>query len=196
MTANHFPPETATKSQYRQYFKRLRASLDLPRLSQAICDRLQQWEVLQQAETVLAYSATSTEINLGALVTSSPHKTWGLPRTIPDQQLAWHLHTQTLPLQRSKLGILEPLPNSPLVELKAVDVVLVPALACDRQGIRLGYGAGYYDRCLALPSLHNCMAIGVVPSACFSPQALPCDEWDVPLFAVVTEEEIWLVEKS
>ena len=168
--------------------------MDRSALSQAICDRLQQWEVLQEAQTVLAYCATPTEIDLGALVNRSPHKRWGLPRTLPGKQLAWHLHTQAAPLQRSAMGILEPLPDSPLVDLETVDVMLVPAIACDRQGMRLGYGAGFYDRCLALPSLRNCIAVGVVPSACCSTADLPRDPWDVPLSAVVTERDIWLVK--
>ncbi|NJK72370.1 MAG: 5-formyltetrahydrofolate cyclo-ligase, partial [Synechococcaceae cyanobacterium SM2_3_60] len=66
------------------------------------------------------------------------------------------------------------------------DLVLVPAIAIDHHGTRLGFGGGYYDRYLAtLPE--SVLRIGIVPMACLSAQPLPRDPWDVPLHGYVTE---------
>ncbi len=50
------------------------------------------------------------------------------------------------PMRERKWGIMEPLDTAPAVD---PDIMLVPLLAWDRQGFRLGYGGGYYDRTIA-----------------------------------------------
>ena len=79
------------------------------------------------------------------------------------------------------------MPDAPEIDLTTVDLVLVPALACDRWGTRLGYGGGYYDRSLNRTELIGCSTVCVVPSACVSPETLPHDAWDRTMGAVVTE---------
>ena len=80
-------------------------------------------------------------------------------------------------------GILEPADNAPEVE---PDVLLVPLLAFDRSGVRLGYGGGYYDRTLArLRAMKHVIAIGLA----FDEQALPdvpCGPYDQRLDWVLT----------
>lgn len=185
-------PNYSSKAECRRHFKHLRSTLDLAKTSQALCDRLCDWPRLQQARTVLSYCATANELNLAPLIARWPDKTWGLPRTLGDRLLAWHRYAPTDPLHLSKWGILEPDSNSPSIALELVDIVLVPAIACDRKGMRLGYGAGFYDRCLAQSSLRKALTVGVVPNVCWSIDALPCDPWDIPLAAIATEREIWM----
>jgi 5-formyltetrahydrofolate cyclo-ligase len=69
-----------------------------------------------------------------------------------------------------------------------VDVALMPGLAWDRAGNRLGRGAGYYDRLLAHPDW-RAFRCGLFFATQEFP-ALPADPWDQPLQAVVTEREI------
>ncbi|MGK7907350.1 MAG: 5-formyltetrahydrofolate cyclo-ligase [Synechococcus sp.] len=192
MTAIPLSQDGTSKETYRRYYCHLRSTLDLVALSQSICDRLKQWPPLKQAETILSYYATDREINLLSLFSHWPQKTWGLPRTLPGGELAWHRYEPEGELKRSRLGILEPFPHSPTIDLETVDAILVPAIACDRQGIRLGYGGGYYDRCLGQPRLQHALTVGVVPFACWSLSALPRDPWDIPLAAIATEREIGL----
>ncbi len=71
----------------------------------------------------------------------------------------------------------------------APDLVLVPLVGFDRQGNRLGQGAGHYDRALSL--LPNAIRIGVAWSA-QEVTALPADPWDEPLHAICTEKE-WII---
>jgi 5,10-methenyltetrahydrofolate synthetase len=66
------------------------------------------------------------------------------------------------------------------------DVVLVPCLGFTREGYRLGYGGGYYDRLLSLPAWASIPTIGLIFEFAFWPE-LPVDDWDRPLTAVCTE---------
>lgn len=67
------------------------------------------------------------------------------------------------------------------------DILLVPLLAFDRQGHRLGYGGGYYDRTLA--TLPGAMAIGCAYAA-QELDEVPVAEYDAPLHAVATERGV------
>jgi 5-formyltetrahydrofolate cyclo-ligase len=90
---------------------------------------------------------------------------------------------QTL-MERSGLGILAPAATVPAVE---PDVLLVPLLAFDRAGFRLGYGAGFYDRTLErLRRSKSVTAIGI-GFAGQEVDSVPRDQYDQPLDWLVTE---------
>ena len=65
------------------------------------------------------------------------------------------------------------------LEPEQLAALLVPALALDGQGIRLGSGGGWYDRLRADPAWRAVPALAVLPAACLTPE-LPRDPWDVP----------------
>jgi 5-formyltetrahydrofolate cyclo-ligase len=97
------------------------------------------------------------------------------------QSLAFHLVPDGEALQPAAYGIYEPLDHWP----RAVpDILLVPLLAYDDRGHRLGYGAGYYDRTLA--ALPKARAIGIAYAG-QRMDFLPHDAHDYPLHAVLTE---------
>ncbi len=85
------------------------------------------------------------------------------------------------PLVRGWRGLLQPPGDAP--EMRP-DVVVVPLLGFDSALVRIGQGAGFYDRALAV--LSNVRKIGFGWSVQQRP-AIACDPWDVPLDAVVTE---------
>jgi 5-formyltetrahydrofolate cyclo-ligase len=155
--------------------------------SHLICDQLQRSTLFQQAQTVLSYCSINQEPDLSALLTSMD-KTWGLPRTV-EKSLIWHQWTPDgLSLQIGQFGILEPAPESPTIEAKQVDLLLVPCVGCDRRGYRLGYGAGFYDRLFSLPEWKDKPAIGIVFEFGLV-EKLAIDPWDRSLFAICTEEQ-------
>jgi len=92
-------------------------------------------------------------------------------------------------------GILEPLPSLPATDLEdpqqAPHLLIVPCLAVDCQGYRLGYGGGYYDRLLRRPALQLSVHIGLA-YAMQLVASLPVESWDVCLHGICTEEGlIW-----
>jgi 5-formyltetrahydrofolate cyclo-ligase len=106
-----------------------------------------------------------------------------LPETPPrGQPLIFRRWTAATAMQRERFGTL-----CPAGEVLAPDFLLVPLLAFDRAGRRLGYGAGYYDRTLA--ALPGRPAIGCAYAA-QEVDAVPAGPQDVRLDAVATERGV------
>jgi 5-formyltetrahydrofolate cyclo-ligase len=73
-----------------------------------------------------------------------------------------------------------------------LELLLVPALAMDQRGIRLGYGGGWFDRLRRDPAWRRIPALGVLPAGCVV-QQLPADPWDVPFSGWLDEGGVrWL----
>ncbi|WP_330228439.1 5-formyltetrahydrofolate cyclo-ligase [Nocardia sp. NBC_00508] len=73
-----------------------------------------------------------------------------LPVTGPPGPLSWAEYTGADAMRRARYGLLEPIGTVlPPAEVARAEVILVPALAVDLRGVRLGRGAGYYDRTLS-----------------------------------------------
>jgi 5-formyltetrahydrofolate cyclo-ligase len=111
-----------------------------------------------------------------------------LPRIVgrghPLSMRAWEFGA---PLARGQWGIREPQADAPEVD---PDILLVPLLAFDRAGYRLGFGAGYYDMTItALRARKTITAVGVAFAAQEVP-AVPRTERDARLDLVLTEREV------
>ena len=89
------------------------------------------------------------------------------------------------PLAADHCGIAAPLVCPPL-PASAMAALLLPCLALDSRGLRLGYGGGWFDRLRAQPDWRAIPALGVLPAACLA-AALPQDHWDVPLDGWIDE---------
>ena len=74
------------------------------------------------------------------------------------------------------------------------DLIIVPALAFDLSGLRLGMGGGYYDRLLALPRYRNCLRLGLAYSFQLVSR-LPSEPWDMPVHAICTEQGMLWIHK-
>lgn len=138
---------------------------------------------LHHGGCLASYAATGSEISPAACEDMA--RTLGLqiafPRVVGDK-LEFHLSART-DLQPGHRGIAEPDVNCPMVQ---PDVILVPLLAADSLGQRLGQGGGFYDRTLAtLRRQKPVLAIGV----CWDAQlvdAVPTEVFDQPLDAIAT----------
>ncbi len=109
------------------------------------------------------------------------------------QRLVYLPWDGTPPRVRDACGIPAPLPGNgqgpvPLPP-EALGLLLVPALAIDRQGIRLGSGGGWYDRLRSDPAWRAVPAVAVLPSVCVV-EELPSDPWDVPFEGWLDEHGI------
>lgn len=157
--------------------------------SDRICTLLQASTLFTQAKTILAYFSFRQEPDLSPLFVNHQYR-WGFPRCI-GQSLHWHSWQPGESLQMNSYGIQEPHAHAPRIDPHEVDLILVPSVACDQRGYRLGYGGGYYDRLLSSSEWTNKPTVGMIFDSAYLPQ-LPTQAWDKPLQAVFTE--IRLVE--
>jgi 5-formyltetrahydrofolate cyclo-ligase len=159
-------------------------------MSQQICQHLLDFlgSNVADGQLVLAYWPHRQEADLAILFQPSNYQ-WGLPRCLPDRQLAWHKWQWGDALVTNRYGLAEPPATSPLIDIAQVSTLLIPAVAIDQQGYRLGYGGGYFDRLLSSEPWQQVMTMGVVFDFAYVP-ALAVDEWDYPLAAVCTESGV------
>lgn len=188
---------TQTKATLRQYFLSQRRSLSNQAwrtASDQICDNLRHHPPFQQAKTVLSFTSYRNEPDLEPLfiTKNNREKNWALPRCV-GKDLAWHCYRKGDRLVSGKYGITEPHPDLPLLDLTTIDVILVPAVACTKNGDRLGYGGGFYDRFFASlpPNLtEKLTTIGIIFECCLA-ETLPTDPWDKKLDFICTEKQIY-----
>ena len=111
--------------------------------------------------------------------------TTALPVTDGQGEMTYKLWSES-PLRPDGCNIPAPL-DQPGLKAEQLSLLLVPALAVDLMGIRLGYGGGYYDRLRSRDVWGNVPALVVLPGACVSLQPLPADPWDRPFSGWVCE---------
>jgi 5-formyltetrahydrofolate cyclo-ligase len=178
------------KTELRRSLLRIRQSMnvqDWRQKSDRISSQIQNLPLFSQATTILAYFSFRQEPDLSPLFTDSQRR-WGFPRCV-GKSLSWHLWQPEDRLQKGNYGITEPHSQSPIIDPTEVDLILVPSVACDRQGYRLGYGGGYYDRLLSSPPWCKIPTIGIVFDFAYFSQ-LPSNHWDKRLRGIVTETKI------
>ena len=100
-------------------------------------------------------------------------------------QLSYRPWPEAAMLQADECGVPAPLLEVAL-QPQQLALLLVPALAVDRQGFRLGAGGGWYDRLRSDPHWRAVPALVVLPDACLL-ATLPRDPWDVPFNGCITE---------
>jgi 5-formyltetrahydrofolate cyclo-ligase len=93
------------------------------------------------------------------------------------------------PLEAGPFGIMQPARRHPPVE---PDLVLVPLIATDGRGTRLGRGKGHYDRALVRLKTNGARLIGVGWPLQRLTETIPADDWDVPLDAFVSPDGLEL----
>jgi 5-formyltetrahydrofolate cyclo-ligase len=182
------------KSALRQEILQQRQSLSPAQWqlkSKLICDRLKSITLFREAQTILAYFSFRQEPDLSPLF--SLDKQWAFPRCV-GKSLIWHSWQFGRELNTGKYGIQEPRETANIVDPATADLILVPTVACDSQGYRLGYGGGFYDRFLSCDAFRvgkanrglNVPTIGIVFDFGYGVQ-LARDPWDMKLNFICTE---------
>jgi len=188
------PGSSHAKAELRHAFKATIAGLDPTfRRAQdtALVGRFRQLPGLSEAGTILLFApAFPEEPPMVELLSSAfeMKKDVYLPRVDkPARRLRLcRVADPAQDLCPGAMGIPEPRPDLPEVSPKAIDWALVPGLAFDEHGFRLGRGAGYYDR--LLPMLRPQAICWALCLSCQLVRRLPVEAHDMPLSGVSTPE--------
>ncbi len=178
------PAADAPKRTWRRWARAVRrAWAEGPRRKvdeAAIATHLADWPAWTAARTVLAYLPFGDEVTPPFDLTG---KTVLTTRTDGDARRLT-LHRADGLLERHALGFLQPPPDAAEVDPASVDLVLVPGLAFDARGGRLGYGRGLYDGLLpTLPAYTPRVAVAI---DAWVVERLPLEAHDVPVTHLLT----------
>lgn len=184
------------KDELRVRFKAMRTGLgaqERARIDGAIAANVEALEAFAGAEVVCTYLSFGDEVDTRALVERAwaQGKTVALPRVVPGTRvMRWFSVDSLEGLERSPFGVEEP-PADLAREVFPAEMIgasgtlaLVPGLAFDAAGFRLGYGGGFYDTFLAdFPGA----IVGLCRTCQLSAVPLPRGPYDRPVGLVVTE---------
>ncbi len=138
--------------------------------------------------TWAAYRAFGYEPRLDKIITSLKHINWVYPKMIEDEIQFFSSEK----FATGALGFEEPV-SGKAVSLDEIQGFIIPGVAFDRKGARLGRGQGHYDKMLAKAS-------GTRVGACFTFQiyegALPTESFDMKMNAIVSEQGVWSVPQA
>lgn len=141
---------------------------------------------LLSAGVIAFYHPLQDEISPCALIERlAPRQRAVLPWFLDrDARMLWREAPATVP---GPWGVLQPPASAAAL---APDVVLVPLVAADRRGRRIGHGKGHYDRALSyLREAGPVFAIGIGWEPQILDDDIPADPWDMPLDAIATPKE-------
>ena len=143
-----------------------------------IAGRLLELPEVVRADCVFTYLSFGSEVDTRFVIT----RCWEMRKRV------WHAVEDLDHLVRSRFGMEEPAAGAPQAQPagSVYSVALVPGLAFDRRGFRLGYGGGYYDR--FLPAFSG-VSIGLCRSDLLSDELPSLSEYDYPVDLVVTDNE-------
>lgn len=136
--------------------RRVMSPQDCQMYSQQILDQLEKMTCFREAKTVLLYYPIQNEVDVLALVKKYKHEKTLLFPVSHRHGMTVHPYAGNKNMHRGKFGI--PEPTTPAYEGE-IDLVIVPAVAFDEKGRRLGRGGGYYDR--FIKKLTHAVLVGV-----------------------------------
>ncbi len=181
------------KNKLRVEMKSMRKNMSIDyknKLDDMILSNLLKCKEFLKAKTILVYKSTNIEVGTDKIINYclESGKSIALPRCFSGNTMKFYFYDGKALLEKSSYGIYEPYENETL-EVKYFNntVCIVPALAFDCEGYRLGYGGGYYDRFLA--AHEEIIPVGI----CYSENILDklvLNEFDRRAAFVATEKNL------
>lgn len=191
-------PSLRDRQDIRQHVRHLRRNLTAEQQEQAadlLAEHAINFAPISNAQRIALFLSVDGELNTRPLIAKlwQQKKQVYLPVLHPFSpgNLIFLRYTPDTPLSPNKLRIPEPpLDITRMATLDQLDVIMVPLVAFDHSGQRLGMGKGFYDRTLQNWQQHGVLPIGIAHD-CQCVEALPVAAWDVPLPAVMTPSKLW-----
>ena len=164
------------------------------KMDRKILDKFYESKYYREAKNIFIYISYDSEINTKEIINKAlkDNKKIYVPRTEFKTRLMDAVEITSLDnLIESEYGILEPSAEEPHINPNELDLIVVPGVAFDRNGGRMGYGAGFYDRYFKKINKDNIKKIKKLALA-YDFQILekiPMNEQDVPVSYIITEKE-------
>ena len=155
-----------------------------PEESERVTHRLA--ELIGTVTTGCVYLPMPGELDVSAVAELRSDVIWYTTRTVDRMTLS--VHRLDSEYETHPFGYRQPILGSPEIDGSAIDVWIVPGVAFDAEGHRLGHGMGYYDRLLAR-ARSVARRIGVTTDRRIFPD-IPSGRFDIPMDLVVTEERV------
>lgn len=150
------------KALRREVLQRLKAAAatDPAQLrSAALREKLVPW-LQNNGLCVGIYAPLPHEVNLLPLLQQYPQHRFVFPLCLPDHKLRFHaVQDIATDMQPGAMNIPEPAPHTPAVQPEAIELLIIPGVAFTRNGERLGYGGGFYDRFIPLCTKAKILAL-------------------------------------
>lgn len=144
----------------------------------------------KKANIIGVTSSTSIEWNTTQIIEKawSENKNIVIPKSLPEtKQLIYYKINSYSQLERGYANILEPIPTeTKKIDAPKIDLLIVPGLAFDKRGYRIGFGGGYYDRFLEKFTLITVSLASELQIV----KEIPINEFDIPVQYLVTENSI------
>lgn len=187
------PPLAEAKRRMRTEVLRRRESLGAEArgpLGAKVLERIMSLPAYRSASAVLAFSGFGSELDTEGFLRTvlEDGKVLALPRVVRGDGARIELHVvENLgrDLRPGTWGILEPKDDSPKVRIAEVDFALIPGVAFDGEGGRLGYGGGFYDKLLAGPGERPELVAGAFDVQIAA--EVPKEPHDITLDLIATE---------
>lgn len=182
------PDKAALRRRYQNERAAL-AATEKQRIDQGITAQVLGSSCYRNAQTVFLYVSTPQEIDTIAILQDAwaGGKSVCVPRCQPGGHMTAHgIFGMDELCAPNRYGILEPAAETPIVQPQEIELCLIPALACDRRGVRLGYGGGYYDRYLPQTSA---TLVALCASARLV-ERLPKEVHDISCQFIITESQV------
>ena len=171
------------KQELRIWAKNERKKLDIEALSKLLAEKLQQTEEYKKSKNIMIFYPLENEINLLSLLNDTS-KSFYLPK-IDGRNMLCCRFDKTTELCESCFHTKEP--ESPSENSSLLDLIIVPALAVDKNNYRLGYGKGFYDRFLSAHS--EITSAGLCYHSLLS-ECIPSEPHDISVDYIITEKGI------
>lgn len=152
----------------------------------AVTGHLIEWFARRGPDRILVYEAMARELAVGPACDRAHGPRFVITRT-PDR--GWlTVHDRASERELHRYGFSQPVAGAEQVPRRAIDAAIVPGLAFDLRGVRLGHGMGYYDELLAglRPGIP---LVGVAAGALVVPR-LPDEPHDVRMTSLLTEDGV------
>ena len=160
--------------------------------SLSACQQLMSTREFKNAQMIMIFMSMASEVETSTLAV----KAWQEGKDIAVPRIDWNgkhmepveIRSLDVGMKTTGPGILEPATGT-AISLGRIDMIVVPGMAFDRRGYRVGRGQGFYDRFLSQQDFR-----GIRCALCFHeqilPNPIPAESHDIPMNLIVTDREV------